>query len=667
MAGFKHARRYAEAGYPVMMVYGLKNGECTCGDAECPKKMRGKHPIHNAWQKRATTDLEQLREWCERYPDAHLGILPPEGHCIIDIDPRNGGTDTLKGLMNGSKLPRTVTQKSGGGGMHLIYRGAPSGPLGKGIDVKKPRRGYVVVWPAAHISGGSYEWDRAPWDYKAKDLPEFLQKRGEAEDLIGDRKPVTKVPVERIRAALEHVNADDYQRWINIGHALKHAYGDEGEEIWLEWSKTSDKYKEGDEIKWETLDRNRDRPLITVRTIMSLARKGGFRPLATEFNDSLWTLGDIAGYVTDEAPPLDWVVEPCIPAGKVTLLAGAGGSSKSYFALTLGMFLPCLIQLGPFKPTKLGKTLAVVAEEDKEDVHRRIRAIIEEQGFTDEQLAAITDNVGVVPVRGLDWRLLQHDESGDLQETDRVDYLIDEVRALGDCRLLILDPLVAFNGADENNNVEMARLMFTLDRIAAATGAAVLVIHHVSKGGQQNSLNEVTQGIVRGASALVDNARALILFVRMPRNEASLYNINAEEAGRYLIARVLKNNYGPHVKDTVFRIEKGGVLKHAPEVQQVHRSVTVAAREMEGTDLEMRVLMALEKDPEASQRDLAESTGKSAASVNRALKKLVEDGAVHRSGVGGSSAYELTKKGRRRLVVAGNDDEPADDGNADLF
>ena len=54
------ALRYAEAGLPVLPVWGLRGKACAC-----PKGARcqtpGKHPIGNDWPKRATTDPQQLR------------------------------------------------------------------------------------------------------------------------------------------------------------------------------------------------------------------------------------------------------------------------------------------------------------------------------------------------------------------------------------------------------------------------------------------------------------------------------------------------------------------------------------------------------------------------------------------------------------------------------
>lgn len=660
-SNFAAALRYARQGFKVLLVYPLREGACTCRKgAKCTSP--GKHAMQSDWPRKATTDENEIRAMLRKHPSAHIGVMPPENHVIIDVDPRNGGLETLAKL-TGKQTPafNTPTQRSGGGGLHFVFKGERRTPLGKGIDVKRAGRGYVVAWPSAHVSGGAYRWakGKAPWEVSVAPLPAVLCDREADSSSSAPAEPAvrTKVTLAQVREALAYVDADDYHRWINVGQALKYNYGDDGLEVWLDWSQTSDKWQEGDTRKWDSFDHNRDRSLITVRSIISMARRGGYRPLATEFEHSLWIEGDIRELLTTPAPPIDWVFEPCLPGGKVSVLSGAGGSSKSYMVLTLALHLAVGVAFGPFKPSKPGKALLLVAEEQRDDVHRRLRAMLADTLFDDAQIKAIGDRVAVVPTRGLDWRLVENDEAGNVQETDRVDYLIEQVNLLGgDIRLVVIDPLVAFNGVSENDNVQMARLMFTLDRVAANTGAAVLVLHHMSKMGQVQSLNDVSQAIVRGASALVDNARSVMLMMRMPRAEAPLFNVNADDAGRFIVLRVAKNNYGPHTADAVFAVNNGGTLRPAPEVQRVHASQVVAARAQDAMDGALRVARAIRDNPRASQRQIATATGISATRVNQHLHGLVENGFATRTGTSTRSTwYALTQQGFEMLGVEMDD------------
>lgn len=109
----------------------------------------------------ATTDLiTVLTWWSGRYAGCNIGGRVPASMLVLDIDPRNGGLDSLERLQtkHGS-LPMTLSTLSGrgDGGAHLFFRRPPgkisSARLGPGIDVKTST-GYVVLPPSIHPDSG---------------------------------------------------------------------------------------------------------------------------------------------------------------------------------------------------------------------------------------------------------------------------------------------------------------------------------------------------------------------------------------------------------------------------------------------------------------------------------------------------------------------------------
>jgi hypothetical protein len=74
-----------------------------------------------------------------------------------------------------------------------------------------------------------------------------------------------------------YVNADDYQRWIDIGMALKHGFGDAGYAIWDRWSARSGKYPGGEETRrrWGTFNPT---GALKLGTVFELAKQGGWTP-----------------------------------------------------------------------------------------------------------------------------------------------------------------------------------------------------------------------------------------------------------------------------------------------------------------------------------------------------------------------------------------------------
>ncbi|HUG08894.1 MAG TPA: bifunctional DNA primase/polymerase [Acidimicrobiia bacterium] len=112
----------------------------------------------------ATSDLEQVAAWWDRYPKANIGARVPAGVIVTDTDPRTNPNvdDDLRDAAG--ELPDTLTAISGrgDGGRHYYWR-HPGGNiytrnLPPGVDVKT-HAGYVVLPPSIHPdSGRPYRW-----------------------------------------------------------------------------------------------------------------------------------------------------------------------------------------------------------------------------------------------------------------------------------------------------------------------------------------------------------------------------------------------------------------------------------------------------------------------------------------------------------------------------
>ncbi len=120
----------------------------------------------------ATADLAQVFRWWDAVPSANIGIhCYPSGLVVLDVDPRNGGDDSLYLLERElGTLPETVSAETGGGGFHYFFRDPGcdlAGVLADGLDVK--RHGYVLVAPS--VTTDAYTWDLEPGDVDVADLP----------------------------------------------------------------------------------------------------------------------------------------------------------------------------------------------------------------------------------------------------------------------------------------------------------------------------------------------------------------------------------------------------------------------------------------------------------------------------------------------------------------
>ena len=180
------------------------DGQVTCACGEPCGKQAAKHPIarydlgnrsvpiapHGHLS--ATTQSGVVKLWFGlRVPNANLGVST-EKLVVVDVDPRDGGDESLRKLeAEHGELPLTWRSLTGGGGEHIIFAASDGvnvvnvvgkqmtdPPLGPGIDIRA-RGGYIVAPPSRHISGGVYAWsvDHHPADVPLTTAPDWLVER----------------------------------------------------------------------------------------------------------------------------------------------------------------------------------------------------------------------------------------------------------------------------------------------------------------------------------------------------------------------------------------------------------------------------------------------------------------------------------------------------------
>jgi len=191
---------YARMGWSVVPLHDFGSGRCSCRRPLCPSP--AKHP-RIRWERARQNpgDLEEVRQWWERWPAANVGVVTGRvsGLLVLDVDPRNGGMASLARLTSSNgPLPDSPLTKTGGGGRHVWMR-SPSFSLfncqlGAGIEIKA-EGGMVVAPPSLHASGERYRWseDRGPLDIDLPDAPEWLLELIQSE--AGDASRSAPVPV----------------------------------------------------------------------------------------------------------------------------------------------------------------------------------------------------------------------------------------------------------------------------------------------------------------------------------------------------------------------------------------------------------------------------------------------------------------------------------------
>ena len=142
------ALNYAKAGYYVFplqnLVYENNFVRCSCRDwKNCDRQ--GKHPRTWHGLLDASNDLETIKNWWGKWPNANVGLITGKksGIFVLDVDLNKGGEHSLNDLQDsyGESSP-TLTAISGSGGRHLIFKYPADVRLKNSVSLIAPGLGH---------------------------------------------------------------------------------------------------------------------------------------------------------------------------------------------------------------------------------------------------------------------------------------------------------------------------------------------------------------------------------------------------------------------------------------------------------------------------------------------------------------------------------------------
>lgn len=306
--------------------------------------------------------------------------------------------------------------------------------------------------------------------------------------------------------------------------------------------------------------------------------------------DEFLTKANLGTMMDTEPVPREWAIPQFAPVGKVTVLAGPGGVSKSMLMLHVLVYGALGQAFAGFKVDNTLRSLYVSYEDDTQELHSRVHALTralreQEDGVLDtlyDVKGSVRKNLMMYAAdeEALAWVLAtKPDRFAPAERTARVNWLIGLIKHAG-IKLLVLDPAVYTHQLEENNISDMAAYMQMLTHIAKAGNCAVVVLHHMSKAASWVSLAEVNQGALRGASSFADNARSVTVALSMPIKDAPLYGLPADRTttGRYVVTQHVKHNYSAPMGQQVFE-RKGPLLIPRPEIVALDESQLTVARQ----------------------------------------------------------------------------------------
>jgi hypothetical protein len=238
-------------------------------------------------------------------------------------------------------------------------------------------------------------------------------------------------------------------------------------------------------------------------------------------------------------------VLPGFIAGTVGALIAPGSTGKSMLAMELAALVAGANVLGPdFGQLKIGDVLILAVEDPANELYNRWTDL---GARLDPQQRKAGDRVRIVPMLG---------HRFDIMRDECFDALM---QACNGKRLLILDTLRRIHCLDENDGGDMAQVIGRLEEIAAATGCAILFLHHTGKSATLNGQGDQQQAS-RGSTVLVDNIRYQMFMAGLTDDELKACGIDQESKKFFVRMGVSKQNYGAKIGDVYLRRTDGGIL-----------------------------------------------------------------------------------------------------------
>jgi hypothetical protein len=479
--------------------------------------------------------------------------------------------------------------------------------------------GQQFVAVGTHPSGARYEWEGGlPAEIPELDIAEFEALWSALAEKFGAEKPkpadtpeartddldrATKLAevgdetVEHVRQAVLHLGpewSDDYDKWVNVGQALKSleqaGRSTEAEQLWHKFSALSPKYDHEQAVnKWESFNPDR----ITYKSIFNWAQradwknpKQGAAPKTPASRTTFQPAPRSASYLIKKVfKPVMFTIENLLPGG-VFLLVASPKVGKSWLALQFAIAVASGGEVLREK-AKQGDVLVLALE----DNDRRLKSRLEKL------------NAELLPESALE--RLQFETQWPRVDDRGAELIAEWLAERPEARLVIIDVLEKIRplrDAKANAYGEDYKALQALKGVAEKHGVSILVVHHTRKAASDDPMQLVsgTQGLAGAADGVLVLARA-----------------RGERRGELTIM----------ARD----LEREGAF--AVEFQECQWTMLGPAEQVAKTATQQAILETLQRHGEPiGPTQLAQIMGRSRQSVQQALARMAREGLVEQSG-----------------------------------
>lgn len=222
---------------------------------------------------------------------------------------------------------------------------------------------------------------------------------------------------------------------------------------------------------------------------------------------------DLAELAGVPAKPKVFVIPKIAPADEVTLFTGPGAAGKSLF---LQQATTAFAAGAPLLGLNLaqGRAIYMTCEDDAEQLHWRQEHICQALGVP---MASLAGKLRLVSLRGgLDNELATFAADGTIRPTAAFQRLSATMKADG-ARLVVLDNVAHLFTGNENDRGDVTRFINLLNGLAGETRAAIVLVGHPNKQGDEYS----------GSTGWINAVRSQVF---LQRDRDSEGNVNDPDA-----------------------------------------------------------------------------------------------------------------------------------------
>ena len=239
-------------------------------------------------------------------------------------------------------------------------------------------------------------------------------------------------------------------------------------------------------------------------------------------------------------PPRAWLYGTSLVRRFVSVLAAPGGVGKSALALAQAVALATGRPLLGERVHHSVPAWVLNLEDPLDEMNRRLAAVLRLHRVED---AAVAGRLFLHSGRQRRVCMAGLAPDGGIVRPDQE--AVTQAALAAGVGLIVVDPFVKSHALDENSNPHMDAAATAWAEVAEATGAAVLLVHHVRKLGP-GAVADVEA--TRGAKALTDAARSAAMLSAMNAEDGERLGIPPAERWRHLRLDDAKANLAPRAE-----------------------------------------------------------------------------------------------------------------------